>query len=830
MIRESFNTNWFFRKVDNLNEKQVIEPITLPHDAMLQEKRDPKARNGYNTGYFPGGVYHYSKTFFAPEEYRNKNVTFEFEAVYMNSEVYINRQFAGGRPYGYSNFYIVADSLLKYGQDNEIEVIVHNENGPNSRWYSGSGIYRNVKILVGSLLHILPDGVKITMKDIQDQQALVEVATTIVNNNEKETRDIRIVTEFHGKNEEIAVAYEVIASVDAYETTTIRQTVSIQNPALWSVDSPNLYTCFTKIVDGEKVIDEDIETFGIRMLALDSKKGLSINGEVIKLRGGCMHHDNGVIGACTLETAEDRRVRLMKGSGFNAIRSAHNPMSKAMLDACDRHGMLVMDEFSDIWFRNKTKYDYAVYFRDWWEKDIRAMVDKDYNHPCVVLYSIGNEITETAFPEGVEFSRKLAEKVRLLDRSRFTINSINGWLNYFTVLGQKVNLKKKVEETKKPAVSEDEKTTSANINPLMNFLNKIIDFIVILPGVDHCTKESYATVDVAGYNYMAGRYEKDGKRYPERVICGSETFPPEITKNWRLVKKLPHVIGDFSWTGWDYLGEAGLCTWQYGKNQALFKPYPCILADSPMIDITGHRGTQSYIHQIVWGLRKEPFIAVQPVNHYGEKPSKSVWRGSNAIDSWTWNGYEGKGAVVEVYADGDKVELFLNGKSLGEKPAGDHHNFKAVFKTTYQPGELTAVSYAKDGKEIGYTTLKTASQHLHLHVHPEVSKLRADGADLAYVNIMLADENGIVKPLVDRKVTVHVEGAGLLMGFGSANPLTEESFMDAEHTTYRGRALAVVRAGLKAGIVKMTVSAGDCETKVLTIPVEELIEPLTDCR
>ena len=823
MIRESFNSNWFFYKEVGLNEKQVAAPITLPHDAMLQEKRDPKTGNGFNTGYFPGGLYHYSKTFFVADEYRNKDVTFEFEGVYMNSEVFINGHLAGGCPYGYSSFYIAAESFLNYGQDNGIEVVVHNENGPNSRWYSGSGIYRNVNILVGNRLHILHDGIKITTMEIQDQQAMVEVTTSIVN-EEMETREIRIVTEFRDKNREIAAADEVVVKVAAGGKNTIRQTIYVQNPALWSVDSPNLYTCSTKIVDGENVIDEDRETFGIRTLALDSKQGLRINNEGIKLRGGCIHHDNGVIGSCTLEAAEDRRVHLMKESGFNAIRSAHNPMSKAMLDACDRHGILVMDEFSDVWFRAKTKYDYSFYFRDWWERDIQAMVDKDYNHPCVVLYSIGNEITETAIPEGVEFSRKLAEKVRSLDCSRFTINSINGWLSYFTVLGQKVNKKKKVEETKKPAVSENEKTTDANINPVMNLMNKLMDIIVSLPGVEHCTKESFATVDVAGYNYMAGRYKKDGKRYPERVICGSETFPPEIAKNWRLVKKLPHVIGDFSWTGWDYLGEAGLGTWQYGMNQALFKPYPCILADSPMIDITGHRQTQSYIHEIVWGLPKEPYIAVQPVNHSGEKPSKSVWRGTNAIDSWTWDGCEGKAAVVEVYADADQVELFLNGKTLGKKSTGDDHDYKAVFKTSYRPGELIAVSYTKDGKEIGRKSLKTARQQLHLHVHSEVSKLQADGADLAYVNITLADENGIVNPLADRKVTVHVEGVGSLLGFGSANPFTEESFTDNEHTTYQGRALAVVRAGLETGTVKMTVSTEGCETKVLTIPVDEKVE------
>jgi beta-galactosidase len=287
------------------------------------------------------------------------------------------------------------------------------------------------------------------------------------------------------------------------------------------------------------------------------------------------------------------------------------------------------------------------------------------------------------------------------------------------------------------------------------------------------------------------------------------------------VKEFSHVIGDFSWTGWDYLGEAGLCTWQYGGNNALFKPYPCILADSSMIDITGHRQTQSYIHEIVWGLRKEPFIAVRPVNHSGEKTSKTLWRGTDAINSWTWHGYEGKRSIIEVYSDADLVELFLNGKSLGRKPAGERNNFKAIFETKYEPGELTAVSCAKNGNEISRTSLRTASQQLHLHIHSEVAKLRADGADLAYINILLGDENGIINPLADRLVSVDVEGAGKLEGFGSANPFTEESFLDAMHNTYYGRALLVVRAGTQSGEVKITVSAEGCETKELVIPVED---------
>jgi beta-galactosidase len=841
MKRESFNSHWFFCKVDALAEQPLSGPVTLPHDAMLLETRDPHTRNGYNTGYFPGGVYRYTKKFFVPQEYQDRHVTFEFEGVYMNSEVTINGRRAGGWPYGYTGFYVdadrgYADAFLNYGEDNQIEVLARNDQEPNSRWYSGSGIYRNVNILVGARLHILPNGVKITTRTVGEQQAEVEVAVTIANLGQ-ETRHIRIATmvgrEKGGKTMAAAsakatapagptAAVDSPASIGAGATLTVRQTLTVPCPALWSVEHPNLYTCAVDLLDGEEVIDAERQTFGIRTLELDAQHGLRINGAPVKLRGGCVHHDNGVIGACTLAAAEERRVRIMKASGFNAIRSAHNPLSRAMLDACDRQGMLVMDELSDVWLRGKTKYDYALYFEDWWERDIQAMVDKDYNHPCVVLYSIGNEIRETAFPEGVEYSRKLAEKVRALDGTRFVINSINGWYSLIAFL----------EPRGKKRRAAENRSTGGFINPLMNLINRFMDLIVALPLVDRGTRAAFATVDVAGYNYMAGRYAMDGKRYPARVICGSESFPPEIAKNWRLVKRLPHVIGDFTWAGWDYLGEAGLCTWLYGKNQSLFKPYPCILAGSALIDITGQRQAQSYIHEIVWGLRKEPYIAVQPVDHSGETPSKSVWRGTNAIDSWSWPGCEGRAALVEVYADAAQVELLLNGRSLGRKPAGDARDFKAVFKTPYQPGELTAVAYDKDGQATGRTTLKTAGPRVQLYIDVETAApegavassgdaaLTADGADLAFLTIRLADEAGILHPLADREVTVRVEGAGALLGFGSANPLTEERFTDEVHTTYQGRALAVVRAGAEPGTVRVTVSAEVCEEQVVEIRVE----------
>jgi beta-galactosidase len=826
VIRESFNADWYFYKEPGPANPIKTGPIILPHDAMLLEKRDPEVANSYNTGYFPGGVYHYSKAFTLPNNFKEKNIIFEFEGVYMNCEVYINGQYAGGRPYGYSNFYIFAENLLKESIENLIDVVVHNDEEPNSRWYSGSGIYRNVKIMIANRLHIAQDGVKITTREVQPHLADIAVLTRLINNHD-ETKRIVLRIELSGMDGNIVASGEEEVLLNAGETTTVTKSIEVEEPKLWSVVEPNLYTCSTRIFDGGVVADEDIETFGIRTVELDATHGLRINGEGIKLRGGCIHHDNGLVGACALEGAEERRVRILKASGFNAIRSAHNPLSKGMLEACDRYGMLVMDEFADIWLRSKTRHDYSRFFTEWWERDIQAMVDKDYNHPCVIIYSIGNEIAETAIPEGVKYSRKLVEKIKSLDSSRFVINSINGWLSYFTVTQERLSRIKKPVTFNAALSDNQDKNIGAMITPFMMLINKFMDRIVSLPGIDRCTREAYATVDIAGYNYMTGRYEKDGRKYPGRVICGSETFPADIAKNWRLVKKLPYLIGDFSWTAWDYLGEAGLCTWQYGGKNSLFKPFPCILADSAMIDITGHRQTQSYVHEIAWGLRKDPFIAVQPINHAGQKHSKSLWRSSNAIDSWTWHGYEGSKAVIEVYADAYQVELLVNGRSLGKKPAGDKQDFKAVYRTIYVPGELTAVSYDKNGDEIGRQTLKTGSRQLQLHLQPESPTLKADGAALSYISILIGDESGIVNPLADRMVTVQVEGPGTLQGFGSANPFTEESFMDNTHTSYLGRAVAVIRAGSESGNVRVSVSADGCDTKSVMLKVEP-VEILID--
>jgi beta-galactosidase len=422
------------------------------------------------------------------------------------------------------------------------------------------------------------------------------------------------------------------------------------------------------------------------------------------------------------------------------------------------------------------------------------MVEKDYNHPCVVLYSIGNEIPDTGKPQGAQWGRKLAEKIRSMDRSRFIINSINGMMSARDELAPLMTQPRPEGET-------------GDINNMMVNMGAMMKQFFASEIAAKATEESFACVDVAGYNYMDPRYEKDGELYPHRVICGSETFPPDIASNWRLVEKLSYVIGDFTWTGWDYLGEVGIGKVEYnadGMNN-LSGNYPWITAWCGDIDITGFRRPVSYYREIVWGLRREPYIAVLKPEYNGQKAILSPWAWSDSVSTWTWPGFEGKPIQVEVYSDSEKAALFLNGREIGRAPAGKDHQFKAVFDTVYQSGKLEAVSYS-NGKETGRFILTTAGPELEFTAKSDRKKLRIGSGDLAYITIALTDKAGVVNTAAQKKLTVTVEGAGVLQGFGSGNPITDESYTDAEHTTFEGRALAVIRPTGR-GTINVTISA-----------------------
>ncbi len=462
-----------------------------------------------------------------------------------------------------------------------------------------------------------------------------------------------------------------------------------------------MYCCST----ATDVLDEESTTFGIRTLALDPERGLRINGEPVLLRGACVHHDNGVIGAATIDRAEERRVELLRAAGFNAIRSAHHPMSKAMLAACDRVGMLVMDETFDMWLQTKSDDDYALRFADWWEADVEAMVRKDVNHPSVILYSIGNEVPDGSTPVGVQLARAQADKVRALDDTRFVTQAVTGMLIAGPELFDEIR-----DAATATGVNEETEVNTAATN-----LGDIMGMAMLSPVVTAKTTEAFSHLDVAGYNYMATRFEPDGDRFPQRVIVSTESHPPSIDRDWAAVLRHPYVIGDFTWTGWDYLGEAGVGRTEYGDERAalgmsaFLGEYPWRAAWCADLDITGHRLPQSYYREIVFGLRTDPYVAVRRPEHHGRTVvHQSPWAWNDVVSSWSWAGHEGAPVTVEVYADADEVELLLDGRSLGRGPAGAANRFRAEFETTYEPGVLEAVAW-RDGKEVGRTSLRSAA-------------------------------------------------------------------------------------------------------------------------
>jgi beta-galactosidase len=811
MLRQSFNGKWEYTAkrggFGGVNTAVYTE-VTLPHDAMIGTERKADSDSGNKKGYYVNDTWEYRKTFYIPEEYKSKHVYFEFEGVYSHAMVYINGDFAGQQPNGYSGFIIEADRFLKYGSDNKIKVVARTTD--DSRWYTGAGIYRDVHMLVSELTHITPFGVKITTPDIQEESSIVSVATTVRSDAAMPKITTTIITEIYDINGHLVASDEAPITVFRGGEATLRQRMYINRPLLWSVEDPNLYTCKTRVLDdADTLLDEQVETFGIRSLSLDVEHGLSINGQSIKLRGACIHHDNGPIGAITMARAEERRIEILKEAGFNAIRMSHHPAGSALLAACDKIGMLVMDETFDMWTENKSNFDYALDFPTWWEKDIQAMVDKDYNHPSVIMYSIGNEIQDTGSPNGTAWGRKLAEKVRALDTTRYITNSINGMVSIMELMD---TMRAKAKEQQEAQPKGDD------INAMMNNFGAMMKHVMTLEPVTKATAESFACVDVAGYNYMDSRYEMDKELFPNRIICGTETFPPDIDQNWRKVQDHSNIIGDFTWTGWDYLGEAGIGKVNYDVQQpssGIYGSFPTLTAMTGDIDILGNRRPISYYREIVFGQRTSPYIAIQRPEHYGKKPMASPWSFGDLISSWSFLGFEGKSVKVEVYSQAEKVELVLNGESLGCLPTGEANRYKAIFDITYQIGELVAIAYDQE-IEVGRHTLQSAIGSMKLAVEADRSCIRADETDLAYISIKLVDEAGNLYSNKQCKVSIEVQGPGQLLGFGTANPDMIENFYDSELTLFDGAALAVIRP-IGKGEINIIVTSEEIGST--TVPV-----------
>lgn len=787
-------TGWTCR---HLGDTAPGKTVTLPHDAMLAEPRTALSAGGTNTGWYEGYDYEYRRTLTVPGNELADTHILEFEGVYHNAEVWLNGQKAAFRPYGYTNFYVDCAPYLHAGE-NELRVIARNADQPNSRWYSGAGIYRPVQLWTARSAHIALNGVKIRTLSLDPAVVEVRVKTTAPGT--------------------VRLTVDDLPAMQQESDGEAVFTLTLDNARLWTPETPNLYTCRVSFAD-----DEVTETFGVRKVEWGTD-GFLLNGKRYIIQGACIHHDNGLLGAVCDPDAVARKVRLLKENGYNAIRSAHNPCSKVLLTECDRQGMLVMDEYIDHWYIHKTEHDYVDYFNDWWHQDLTDMVEKDYNHPCVVLYSTGNEVSETAQKRGIALTKEMTDFLHGLDDSRPVTCGVNIFFNFLSSIGFGVysdeKAKKEVERAEK-AKQRGEKAArkkavgSQFFNNLAGLLgDEFMKRGATLHGCDVKTRDAFANMDIAGYNYGIYRYKHDLKKYPQRLILGSETFCNDAYKFRELAKQEPRLVGDFVWAGMDYLGEVMVGSWEYADYAETFDGGPgWVSAGSGRIDLTGKPLGEALYTRVALEADNGPYIAVCPVNHTGDRHSPSAWKMTNAMPSWSWTGCEGRKANVEVYARAARVELVLNGHTVGSKTL--KNDCLARFSIPYESGTLEAVSYDAADHEIGRCKLQSAGGTTRLTLDAEEPTVKP--GHLCYVRLRYTDENGITKPLVRGNIQVQVRG-GTLVGLGSACPFNKHSYLDSETDTYYGEALAIVRMGDGDA---MTIAASDGEYSAeLTVPAQ----------
>ncbi|MBR3179111.1 MAG: DUF4982 domain-containing protein [Clostridia bacterium] len=767
MIR-IFNDNWTFCR-----EGGTPVPVTLPHDAMIHEKRRATAAGGKNNGYFPGGIYRYEKRFEVAEEDTGKSIVLHFEGVYRNCTVLVNGTEICRHSYGFTAFDADLSNHVNAGE-NTVTVRVDNSLQPDCRWYTGSGIYRDVTLIIREQQHI--ETLRVTTLSVHPAVVSVE-------------SDADAIELYDGEN--------LIASGTP-------GTFRIPDAKLWSAESPHLYTCLAKTETDELSV-----RFGIRKLEWNAKEGLLVNGTPVLLRGGCIHHDHGMLGACEYRESEQRRIRILKENGFNAVRVSHNPASQILLDACDALGMYVIDEAFDGWYTPKTYHDYARIFEKDWQNDLAAMVRSAYHHPCVVLYSLGNEVTETAERKGISLCGRMRDFVHSLDSTRPVTAGINVLLDVYAKFGLGVYKDKgeyKAEPLPESQSYREKRSGSAFFNYWAEKLGGLMFYMSKGKTAEEAVADIAPSLDITGLNYASSRYDPDAEKYPDRLMLGTETMAADLPYNWERVKRYPQLIGDFVWAAWDYIGETCM-GWYYPSYPGL-----PLLSGQGMIDITGLPLSQMAFLQVVWGIKKEPYIGVRPLNHAKETPVTGAWQFTNALDSWTWHGYEGVTATVEVYADASAVRLTLSGKPIGTRPV---KAYKAIFRVPYAPGTLRAEALDENGTVLSNSELSSGGAEILLSVRPE--KVSVAPGEIFYVPVEFTDESGNLQPSVEQRVEIRAENAALL-GFGSALTKTDDVFDQPYHNTYRGRALAVFRAG-QAGTVRIKADSKGYPTATAEVQI-----------
>jgi len=770
--KQLFDYNWKFLLGDVSDAKSANfndgnwRNLDLPHDWSIEGKTHPKNATGGGGGYFPAGIGWYRKTFQAPDKWNGKSISIYFEGVYMNSEVFINGKSLGIYPYGYSSFSYDLTPYLHLGKENVIAVRVDNSQQMNSRWYSGSGIYRHVWMIVTDPVHIAHLGVNISTPELSSKKAVVLVKTK-VKNETKSVQSIVIKTFLWNKSYKTAGNGQLQVEVAANSQKEITQTIQVENPMLWTPETPYLYQAHIQVLKNKKIIDDVKTAFGIRSIKFTAENGFQLNGKTVKINGGCVHHDNGCLGAAAFDRAEERKIELLKASGFNAVRTSHNPPSEAFLDACDRLGLLVMDESFDCWNVGKNNNDYSKYFKEWWQRDLEAMVLRDRNHPSIFMWSIGNEVPERGKPEAVKTATMLIDALKKMDTTR--------------------------------------PVTSA----------------IVENGKDWTIMDSLMAVhDVAGYNYHLHSAPDDHKRVPSRIIVQTESYPKDAFNNWKLVQENNYVIGDFVWTAMDYLGEAGIGRYFYsgetpGENwdNDMFPIHGAYCGD---IDLTGWRKPISHYRSMLYNDNEKLYMAVREPAPEPLEIKQTWWSVYPTWESWTWPGFEDKDIQVEVYSKYPKVRLYLNDKLVEEKLTTREEQFKATFSIPYSAGLLKAVGVEND-KEMESTILQSAGDAAKIKLTADRKEILANGQDLSFITIEITDKDGIFQPNAVNRLNFKIEGPGVIAGVDNADLKDFEPYVGDTRKAWKGRALVVIKSNHQAGEIKLSVSSNGLEGKSIVI-------------
>ena len=751
--------------------------LDLPHDWSIEGKSEKNNPSGGDGGFYPMETGWYRKTFSVPVQWKDQKVAIYFEGVYMNAEVFVNGKSVGIQPYGYTSFEYDLTPYLKFGQKNTIAVKVDNSKQKNSRWYSGSGIYRHVWLKVKNPIHIKNWGVAISTPEVTNEKAKVQVKT-IVKNETETLQIIDVLTtisikKVNGSNTiSMSTGNGVGVSLKAGEEKEIVQNIEVKKTILWSPETPDLYHAEVKIMNehikiGDEPIDVATKDFGIRTIEFSTENGFVLNGKKIELNGGCVHHDNGALGAAAYDRAEIRKVELLKAAGFNALRTSHNPPSEAFLDACDRLGMLVIDEAFDGWKEKKTTYDYASIFDKWWKHDVESMVLRDRNHPSIIMWSIGNEIIERKEPAAVETAKMLANAVRNIDPTRPVTSAMTTWDKSWEIF-----------------------------DPLM------------------------AAHDVAGYNYQLHHAESDHGRVPSRIIVQTESYPKDAFSNWNLVQKHNYIIGDFVWTAMDYLGESGIGRYVYPGEPAgehwEANLYPWHGAYCGDLDVTGWRKPISHYRSMLYNNNEKIYMAVREPNPDSGAIKLTTWAVWPTWESWTWPGQEGKNIEVEVYSKYPKVRLYLNDKLMGEKETGLAQEFKATFAIPYASGKLKAVGIEND-KETESVVLQTAQKATQIKLKADRNEITADGQDLSYINIELTDENDILNPNAENQLTFAVSGPAVIVAVDNANLKDTDLYVSNTRKAWKGKAMLIVKSTKEAGDILVEVNSAGLKKSIIKI-------------